>query len=123
MMNSSTVLNNQGMALDSRSLENLKTASRSGVDSEAYDQAIGETARQFEAIFLQWALKSMRDASPEGGLFNDQASKTFKSMYDQELVQHLSGKGIGLAGEIVRQLKGLSQDADNSPSTLPKDGR
>lgn len=123
MIQSGNPLNNQGMALDSRSLENLKTATRSGKGSEAYDKAIDETAKQFESVFLQWALKSMRDASPEGGLFNDQTSKTYKSMYDQELVQHISGKGIGLAGEIARQLKGLSQGGDNSPSTLPKDGR
>ncbi|MDX1668990.1 MAG: rod-binding protein [Limnobacter sp.] len=123
MINTGGSLQGQSMALDSRSLENLKTATRADKGSDAYNQAIEETAQQFEAIFLQWALKSMRQATPEGGLFNDQTSKSFRAMYDQELVQHISGKGVGLAGEIARQLKGLSGIDVNSSSTLGKDGR
>ncbi|MDX1670385.1 MAG: rod-binding protein, partial [Limnobacter sp.] len=88
-----------------RGLESLKNASRSGLGSEEYEKSIDETAKQFEALFLQWALKSMREASPEGGLFSDSATKSFQGMFDQELVQQISGKGLGLAGEIARQIR------------------
>jgi len=119
------VLDNKTMALDSRGLENLKTSARAEKGSEQHNAAIDKVAKQFESVFLQWALKSMREATPEGGLFTDSATKNFQSMYDQELVQHLSGKGLGLSTEIARQLKSMSQapmapTADLSASTLPQ---
>ncbi|HEX4878214.1 MAG TPA: rod-binding protein [Limnobacter sp.] len=93
------------LSLDSRSLEGLKRGARAEPGSEEFSAAVDKVAQQFEAVFLQWTLKSMRDATPEGGLFNDSTTKSFKAMYDQELVQNLSGKGLGLASEIARQLK------------------
>lgn len=95
----------QMLSLDTRSLEGLKRNARAERGSEEFNAAIDKVAVQFESVFLQMALKSMRDATPEGGLFDDSTSKTYQGMYDQELVQHLSGKGLGLAGEIARQLK------------------
>jgi peptidoglycan hydrolase FlgJ len=95
----------QMLSLDTRSLEGLKRNARAERGSEEFNAAIDKVAVQFESVFLQMALKSMRDATPEGGLFDDSTSKTYQGMYDQELVQHLSGKGLGLASEIARQLK------------------
>lgn len=97
------------MALDSRGLDGLKNSAKAEKGSKEFDGAIDKVAKQFESVFLQWALKSMRDATPEGGLFTDSSSKSFQSMYDQELVQHISGKGVGLASEIARQLRGMTQ--------------
>jgi flagellar protein FlgJ len=99
------------MALDSRGLDGLKNSAKAEKGSKEFDGAIDKVAKQFESVFLQWALKSMRDATPEGGLFTDSSSKSFQSMYDQELVQHISGKGVGLASEIARQLRGMTQTA------------
>ncbi|HEX4842381.1 MAG TPA: rod-binding protein [Limnobacter sp.] len=98
-------MESQMMSLDSRSLEGLKRGARAERGSEEFNAAVDKVAQQFEAVFLQWTLKSMRDATPEGGLFNDSTTKSFQAMYDQELVQNLSGKGLGLASEIARQLK------------------
>ncbi|NJM31723.1 MAG: hypothetical protein HC848_01080 [Limnobacter sp.] len=44
-------MNMQGMALDSRSLENLKQSAAKGANSEEFNEAIEQTARQFEAVF------------------------------------------------------------------------
>lgn len=96
------------MALDSRGLDGLKNSAKAEKGSKEFDGAIDKVAKQFESVFLQWALKSMREATPEGGLFTDSSSKSFQSMYDQELVQHISGKGVGLASEIARQLRGMT---------------
>lgn len=102
------------MALDSRGLEGLKQSAKAGQGSEQFDATIDKVAKQFEGVFLQWALKSMREATPEGGLFTDNASKSFQGMYDQELVQHMSAKGVGLASEIARQLRGMSKSVPAS---------
>lgn len=106
------------MALDSRGLDGLKNSAKAEKGSKEFDGAIDKVAKQFESVFLQWALKSMRDATPEGGLFTDSSSKSFQSMYDQELVQHISGKGVGLASEIARQLRGMTQTTPAPQASL-----
>ncbi|MDH4394430.1 MAG: rod-binding protein [Limnobacter sp.] len=106
------------MALDSRGLDGLKNSAKAEKGSKEFDGAIDKVAKQFESVFLQWALKSMRDATPEGGLFTDSSSKSFQSMYDQELVQHISSKGVGLASEIARQLRGMTQTTPAPQTSL-----
>jgi len=69
-------------------------------------EALRKTAQQFEAIFLQMVLKSMRDASPGGGLFDSYQGKFYRGMFDQQIALTMSeGKGIGLTDVIVRQLQ------------------
>lgn len=70
--------------------------------------ALREVAGQFEALFLQSMLKSMRDASIGDPLFGDSnAHDMYEDMLDQQLaVEMASGKGIGLAEMLVRQLGG-----------------
>jgi flagellar protein FlgJ len=71
------------------------------------DQAIEKVAQQFESVFVGMMLKAMRETVPEGGLFGDEATKTFEQMLDSQLSVTLSeGGGIGLAPVIARQLKG-----------------
>lgn len=89
----------QGLAIDSNSLNSLKTLSKT--DS---DVALKKAAEQFEAVFLNMVMKSMREATPEFNPFDSEQSKMFRSMLDQEMVQSLSKKGIGLADVLVRQL-------------------
>ncbi len=100
-------LHQKSLSLDVRGLEQLKSATRATQNSPEFEQAIKQSAEQFESLFLKWVLDSLRKASPDGGLLNNQATQAYQNMYDQELVQHLSGKGLGLAGEIERQLKRL----------------
>jgi flagellar protein FlgJ len=69
--------------------------------------ALDQVARQFESLFVQMMLKSMRDASFGGGLLDSQQSQFYRDMYDEQIALHLSqDKGIGLAAEIKRQLGG-----------------
>lgn len=79
---------------------------RKNID-EAPDQAIDQVAQQFESLFVQMMLKSMRDAVPEGGLFDNSNMDTYLQMHDQQLALSLSEQGgIGLAETIVKQLGG-----------------
>ena len=78
--------------------------------------ALRDVAGQFEALFLQSMLKSMRDASIGDPLFGDSnAHDLYEDMLDQQLAMEMSsGKGIGLAEMLVRQLGG---DEAVRPST------
>ncbi len=70
-------------------------------------QALQSVAKQFEAIFLQMALKSMREASSGDSLFDNDSSLFYREMYDKQLALHLSNNSrIGLADMIVKQLGG-----------------
>jgi len=85
---------------DASALTRLKHISRDNPE-----QAAKEVATQFEAMFIQMMLKSMRDAVPKGGLFNSNDMDTYTEMADQQIAINLAKSGgIGLADVITRQL-------------------
>jgi flagellar protein FlgJ len=104
---------NADVYTDFNGLAKLKNQAKN--DSKS---AIHEVAKQFESIFLNNVLKSMREAKlADGALDNDQ-SQFYKEMYDQQLAIHLSGKpGVGLADLIVKQL-GNQNPSDNRKMAL-----
>ncbi|MGH8205912.1 MAG: glucosaminidase domain-containing protein [Steroidobacteraceae bacterium] len=68
-------------------------------------QAIREAARQFESLFTDMMLKSMRAAKLGDGLGDSQETDFYQDMYDQQLAMQMSqGKGLGLADMLVQQL-------------------
>ncbi|MBH8579895.1 flagellar assembly peptidoglycan hydrolase FlgJ [Bisbaumannia pacifica] len=90
-------------ALDVQGIQRLRHTARQ--DERA---GLEGAAQQFEALFLQRMLKSMRAAIPESDLMNSQQTRFYTELHDQQLAQHLSarGGGMGLAEELVRQLEG-----------------
>lgn len=70
--------------------------------------ALPAVAKQFESIFTQMMLKSMRDASPGDPEMDSQAEDTWRDLYDQQLSLSLTqeGKGLGIAEMLVKQLGG-----------------
>lgn len=67
--------------------------------------ALDQVARQFESLFLQMMLKSMRDASFGGGLMDSKQSEMYRDMFDKQIAMDMSqGEGIGLAEVLKRQL-------------------
>lgn len=92
-------------ALDTQSLGGLKQSAKSGsVD------AMRGAATQFEALFVNQMMKSMREATPGNGLLDNQQTKMFTSMLDQQMSQNIAKRGVGLADMLVRQLS-LQSDA------------
>jgi len=83
-------------------------------------EAVKEVAKQFESIFINNVLKSMREAKLADGAMDSDQSKFYNDMYDQQLAVHLSGSpGVGLADLIVKQLshdkpKNEKQDTEDS---------
>ncbi|TXI87862.1 MAG: hypothetical protein E6Q40_04395, partial [Cupriavidus sp.] len=90
----------QRFALDTQGFEALKNQARAGNNENTLKAA----AKQFEAVFTQMVLKSMRDATPQDGMFDSEQTKLYMSMMDQQLSQQLSARGIGLADAMYRQL-------------------
>ncbi len=68
-----------------------------------------KVAQEFESLFLNEMLKSMRKATDVIGQdnpLNTPAAKQYQDMYDQQLAVSLSreGGGIGLANVLMRQM-------------------
>lgn len=77
--------------------------------------SLDQVARQFESLFVQQMLKSMRQAGLGEGLMDSEQSLFYRDMYDQQLALHLSESGgIGLADVIKRQLGGDGETGDDS---------
>lgn len=91
-----------GIAVDARNLEALRI--QAGKDPQ---KALRSAAQQFEAVFMNMLLKSMRDTVPQSGLMGGgHDTATYTSLLDQQMAQSLSasGRGTGLADMIVKQL-------------------
>ena len=91
-------------ALDTKGLGDLKQSAKTGSPD-----ALKGAATQFESMFINMMMKSMRDATPQDGPMDSQETKTFTSMLDQQMSQKLAKRGIGLADVLVRQLGAQAQ--------------
>jgi len=86
-------------ALDTKGLGELKQSAKAGSPA-----ALKEAATQFEAMFINMMMKSMRDATPQDGMLDNQQTKMFTSMLDQQMSQNMAKRGMGLADVLTRQL-------------------
>ena len=100
------------LATDAQSVAKLRLLAKKDPD-----QALKATARQFEALFMNMLLKSMREATPKDGMLDSEQTRFYTSMLDQQLAQNLSAKGVGLADIMVRQLSRPALPAP--PSATP----
>jgi flagellar protein FlgJ len=89
------------LALDTQSLEQLRAQAK-----HSPDQALKAAAQQFESVFLNMMLKSMREATPQDGMFDSEQTRMFTGMLDQQLAQSMASRGVGLADIMVKQLRG-----------------
>ena len=89
-----------GSYLDFGGLGALKGKARSDAKS-----ATRETAQQFEAMFLQMMMKTMRDATPKSDLVESAAKDTFEGMFDKEVsVSMAKRNALGLADMLVKHM-------------------
>lgn len=86
-------------ALDVQSVNQLKLEAR-----QSSPEALKQAAQQFEAVFMNMLMKSMREATPQDGMFDSEQTRMYTSMLDQQLTQRMASRGIGLADVMVRQL-------------------
>jgi flagellar protein FlgJ len=80
-------------------------------------KAVKEAARQFEALFLQMMLKSMRDA---GAAFAEERDRSYEEMFDQQVAIDLAQKdSIGIADLLLRQID--MHDTNATPKVAQPD--
>jgi peptidoglycan hydrolase FlgJ len=99
------------LAIDANSLSDLKIAAKDNSPA-----SVKKVATQFEAMFVNMMLKSMRDATPQEGMFDNEQTKTFTAMLDQQLSQNIASQGVGLADILTRQ---LTRASHSNPGDLP----
>lgn len=92
----------KSLALDARELTALRESAK-----QNSPEALKAAAKQFEAVFMNMMLKSMRDASPQEGMFDSEQTRMYTSMLDQQLSQTMASKGVGLADVLIRQLSNV----------------
>ncbi|MDF1615415.1 rod-binding protein [Desulfurivibrio dismutans] len=65
-----------------------------------------QACADFEAIILQKFLSMSRQAGPQSDLLDGgHAEEMYRSLYDQEMAQHLAaGKGMGFGEMLYRQI-------------------
>lgn len=99
---------------DFNGLAKLKQGAR-----ENSPEATKEVAKQFESLFLNMVMKSMRQAKLADGMLDNQQTAFYQDMYDQQMALQLAGKpGIGLADVIAKQLAPKSKAEDGNKIQL-----
>ncbi|MBX3625066.1 MAG: flagellar assembly peptidoglycan hydrolase FlgJ [Rhizobacter sp.] len=93
-------VNNNLQIGDARGIANLRNTA--STDPKA---AIREAAKQFEGIFMQQLMKSMRDAQMSSGMLDNSGTKLGTEMLDQQFATQMTGVRGGLSDIIARQLE------------------
>ncbi|MDN7812309.1 flagellar assembly peptidoglycan hydrolase FlgJ [Burkholderia gladioli] len=89
----------QRFALDVQGFDSLRRQANASPAA-----GMKQVATQFDAMFSQMMLKSMRDATPQDGVFDSNTSKLYTSMLDQQLSQQMASRGIGVADALMKQM-------------------
>lgn len=76
---------------------------------------IKEVARQFEALLMHTLLKNMRATTSQDGLLDNDQTRLYTSLLDQEIAQVVSRRGLGLAEVLERQLSKFADPAEALP--------
>ncbi len=105
----STSGNRRQLAADPAALDSLHVAT-----AKDPANAVKEVARQFEGLFMQQLMKSMRQSVDSEGMLDNAGSKLGTEMLDTQLANMMTGLPNGLSSAIARQLQqqmGLPADA------------
>ncbi|WP_281560394.1 rod-binding protein [Thalassomonas sp. RHCl1] len=116
-----TKITDAGLYLDPKAINSIKENTNK---TEGLEQA----ADQFETLFLQMVLKSMRDASDalsdEESLGSSKQERMYRDMYDGQLTMAMINKGsIGIADAMVKQLSPAENTGEITPSATPEQNK
>jgi peptidoglycan hydrolase FlgJ len=102
------------VATDLQGLAKLRASAQANPRDPATIRAV---AGQFEALFTQMVLKSMREASLGDPSLGEQGAM-YRDLFDLQLAMNLSaGRGLGLADALARQLGGAVSKAASGDAT------
>jgi flagellar protein FlgJ len=101
-----------GLAIDTKGFDGLRRAAQ-----DNSPEALKQASKQFESVFLNMIMKSMREATPQDGVMDNDQTRMYTTMLDQQLTQSMANRGVGLADMLVKQLSGTL-----NKQPLPTDG-
>ena len=84
------------------------------------DAAMKKVAREFEALFIQMMLKAAREAGGQDGMFDNNESRMYHEMFDDQVALSMADKGsLGMEAMLRRQFAGQlpnTSDGDTASS-------
>ena len=94
--------------MSEKNLERLRNSSSFGKSNSEKD--IEKVSRDFESIFLNKLLSSMRKTVPKSGLLDSFATDMFQSMMDEEMSKEMAkNKGMGMGEMIYNDLSNIDR--------------
>ncbi|WP_350304300.1 flagellar assembly peptidoglycan hydrolase FlgJ [Photorhabdus viridis] len=103
-----------GAAYDVQSVNALKSSL-----AKDSPQGLRQVAQQMEGIFVEMMLKSMRSALPKDGMLSSEQTRLYTSMYDQQIAQNISQKGLGFADMMLKQLSNANTAPSETAGKMP----
>ena len=103
-----------GLATDSQGLNALRAGAARDPKT-----VIKEAAKQFEALFMQELMKSMRKATLSSGMLDNAGTQMGTDMLDDQFALKMSGLPGGLSAVIARQLERQTVGATTPITALP----
>ncbi|MCE4554816.1 flagellar assembly peptidoglycan hydrolase FlgJ [Roseateles cellulosilyticus] len=85
--------------------------------------SVRETAKQFESLFMQEVMKSMRASTLSSGMLDNNATQLGTEMLDTQFAGKLTGLPGGLSDAITRQLQRQMGVQDLSPENIKKNSQ
>ncbi|MFO1435232.1 MAG: flagellar assembly peptidoglycan hydrolase FlgJ [Gammaproteobacteria bacterium] len=108
-------LDNMVAGTDFGALAGLRAQAR-----ENSPEAAKAVAKQFEALFVQTMLQSMRQASLATGAFDSSQTEQFQDLFDKQISMDIADRGdLGFAKTLLQQIA-PKQEADSRLSALDK---
>ena len=81
--------------------------------------ALKEAAKQFEGLFMQELMKSMRQATMSSGMLDNEGTQLGTEMLDSQMATKMTGLKGGLSEAIARQLERQMGFADEAKKGAP----
>lgn len=105
-----------GLAVDPRALGDLRA--RAAKDPQG---ALKDAAREFETLFLDMMMKSMRTAAAGKSMLDSEGTRVFTGLLDHEFSRKLADQGgLGLANLLIKQLSKLTPPASKEGDAAVK---
>ncbi len=112
-MDSTQNISDAGLYTDFSGLQKLRSKVSANEKTEESQAATKEVAKQFESLFLQMMLKSMRDATVTGDSEEADQTRFYQEMFDKQIAIDLAdnenGGGLGIAAMLERDMGGSQQ--------------
>ena len=106
-------ISDAGLYTDFNGLQKLRGKVSGQEKSAESQQATQKVAKQFESLFLQMMLKSMREATIAGESQESDQTRFYQEMFDKQIALDLAnntdGGGLGIAAMLEKDMGGSQQ--------------